>query len=49
MSFYDWSSRVPLIMAGPGVPEGKRIKANCSLVDLLPTLVDLAINDEWEG
>jgi choline-sulfatase len=36
-------------MAGPGVPEGKRIKANCSLVDLLPTLVDLAINDEWEG
>jgi choline-sulfatase len=49
MSFYDWSSRVPLIMAGPGVPEGKRIKANCSLVDLLPTLVDLAMNDEWEG
>jgi choline-sulfatase len=42
MSFYDWSSRVPLIMAGPGVPKGKRVGAHCSLVDILPTLVDLA-------
>ena len=49
MSFYDWSARVPLIMAGPGVPEGRRIKANCCLVDILPTLVDLAMTDEWEG
>ena len=49
MSFYDWSSRVPLIMAGPGVPKGQRIKANCSLVDILPTLVDLAMTDDWEG
>jgi choline-sulfatase len=40
---------VPLIMAGPGVPEGRRITANCSLVDILPTLVDLAMTDDWEG
>jgi len=42
MSFYDWSSRVPLIMAGPGVPQGRRVKSNCGLVDILPTLVELA-------
>jgi arylsulfatase A-like enzyme len=23
MSFYDWSLRVPLIMAGPGHPKGR--------------------------
>ena len=49
MSFYDWSSRVPLMIAGPGVPKGIRIKANCSLVDILPTLVDFAVDGEWEG
>jgi len=47
MSFYDWSSRVPLIMAGPGVPSGARVKANCSLVDVLPTLVDIASGGAW--
>jgi choline-sulfatase len=49
MSFYDWSSRVPLMMAGPAIPKGVRVKANCSLVDILPTLVDLAAGGEWEG
>jgi choline-sulfatase len=42
MSFYDWSSRVPLVMSGPGVPRGKRVRGNCSLIDILPTLVDIA-------
>jgi choline-sulfatase len=49
MSFYDWSLRVPLIMAGPGIPKGGRVKANCSLVDILPTLVELAAGAEWDG
>ena len=49
MSFYDWSSRVPLIMAGPGVPQGHRVKSNCGLVDILPTLVELAGGPGSEG
>jgi choline-sulfatase len=49
MSFYDWSARVPLIMAGPGVTKAHRVKANCSLVDILPTLIELAAGDNWQG
>ncbi|MGE0211656.1 MAG: choline-sulfatase [Parvibaculaceae bacterium] len=47
MSFYDWSSRVPLMMAGPGVPAQKRVRSNCSLVDILPTLVEIAAGASW--
>ena len=49
MSFYDWSSRVPLIMAGPGVPAGRRVASNCGLVDILPTLVEIAAGGAWDG
>jgi choline-sulfatase len=49
MSFYDWSARVPLIMAGPGITKDHRINANCSLVDILPTLVEIAAGDDWQG
>nr|WP_306265615.1 choline-sulfatase [Pararhizobium sp. IMCC3301] len=35
-SFFDWSARVPLIMAGPGIPAGRQDEV-VSLVDLLPT------------
>ncbi len=49
MSFYDWSVRVPLIMAGPGIPAGHRVASNCGLVDILPTLVDLANGGPCDG
>jgi choline-sulfatase len=49
MSFYDWSARIPFIMAGPGVPRGRRVSSNCSHVDLLPTLVELAAGKDWDG
>jgi choline-sulfatase len=49
MSFYDWSARVPFIMAGPGIPAGRRVNSNCSHVDLLPTLVELAGGPPQEG
>ncbi len=49
MSFYDWSARVPLVMAGPGIPSGHRVRSNCSHVDLLPTLVELAAGADWDG
>ena len=47
MSFYDPSARVPLVMAGPGIPSGHRVRSNCGLVDILPTLVELAAGPGW--
>jgi choline-sulfatase len=49
MSFYDGSSRVPLIMAGPGIPQGHRVSSNCGQADILPTLVELAAGRSWQG
>ena len=40
-TFFEWSARVPLIVAGPGIAAG-RVGAHVSLVDLLPTFLDLA-------
>nr|WP_306121226.1 choline-sulfatase [Roseovarius sp. MMSF_3359] len=44
MNFFEHSARVPLIMAGPGVVQGTAANA-CSLVDLMPTFVDIAGGD----
>ena len=41
MNFFEHSGRVPLIMAGPGVAGGA-VSSPCSLVDILPTMVDIA-------
>jgi arylsulfatase A-like enzyme/Flp pilus assembly protein TadD len=38
---YDATLRVPLIFSGPGIPKGRRVSENVSLVDIAPTLVDL--------
>ncbi|QEL14183.1 sulfatase-like hydrolase/transferase [Limnoglobus roseus] len=35
---YEHSMRVPLVLAGPGIPKGKRTRAMCYLFDVLPTL-----------
>ncbi|NQU42814.1 sulfatase-like hydrolase/transferase [bacterium] len=40
-SLYDHSVRVPLIMAGPGIPAGARRETFCYLIDIYPTLCDL--------
>ncbi|MEO3413677.1 choline-sulfatase [Roseovarius sp. CAU 1744] len=45
MNFFEHSARVPLIMAGPGVVRGTAANA-CSLVDLLPTFVEIAGGDD---
>lgn len=42
MSFFERSVRVPLILYGPDVPAATRVSSNVSLVDLLPTMVDVA-------
>ncbi|HVG98248.1 MAG TPA: choline-sulfatase [Chloroflexota bacterium] len=44
----EWSARVPLIAAGAGVAPG-RVAATVSLVDLFPTLLDVAALPIPEG
>ena len=39
---FEQSIKVPLIIQAPGARSGQRVGTNCSLVDLLPTLLDLA-------
>jgi arylsulfatase A-like enzyme len=41
-NLYDHSMHAPLIFAGPGVPKGKKTDALCYLLDIFPTLGDLA-------
>ncbi len=48
MSFFEGASRVPLVVANPGRFAPRRVAASVSLIDLLPTLVDLA-GDEAGG
>jgi choline-sulfatase len=45
MNFFEHSARVPLIMAGPGVYNGA-VNSPCSLVDILPTMLDIAQTDQ---
>jgi len=40
--FFEWASRVPLIASMPGKFTPSRVKKNVSLIDLMPTFVDLA-------
>jgi choline-sulfatase len=41
--FYEWSARIPLIFQFPdGQGAGRRVSAPVSLLDFLPTLLDLA-------
>lgn len=41
-TMYEPSLRVPLIIAGPGIHSGREVKKPVSLVDLFPTIMDLA-------
>ncbi len=41
-NLYDHSMRIPMIMRGPGVPAGLRSSALLYLLDLYPTLLELA-------
>jgi choline-sulfatase len=41
-SFYEWSTRVPMIVSQPGTFAPGRVDELVSLVDLVPTLVDIA-------
>lgn len=41
-TFYEWSTRVPMIISRPGDRQGRRVRQVVSLVDLLPTLLEIA-------
>ena len=41
-SFYEWSVKVPLILKVPGMNYPERVPQLVSLVDLLPTLMEIA-------
>ena len=41
-TFFEWAERVPLVFHCPRAFGARRVKTPVSLVDLLPTLVDLA-------
>ena len=40
-SVYEHSTRLPLVMAGPGIPKGKRLDQYVYLLDIYPTLCEL--------
>lgn len=46
--FYEESVRVPLVVAGPGVARGARVRAPVTLLDLYPTFRDLAGAGDWD-
>ena len=51
-SHYEHSIRVPLMMAGAGIPEGKRIDSYVYLLDIYPTVcqwLGIEIPDSVEG
>jgi len=41
-NMYEHTVSVPLVLRGPGVPQGRRLDAQCYLRDLYPTVCDLA-------
>jgi arylsulfatase A-like enzyme len=41
-NLYEHSMRAPLILAGPGIPRGRSTDALCYLLDIFPTLGELA-------
>ncbi|HLK12241.1 MAG TPA: sulfatase [Candidatus Binatia bacterium] len=42
VTLYQTVLHVPLLFIGPGIPAGRRVRENVSLIDLAPTLLDLA-------
>lgn len=42
MNYYESAARVPLIIAGPGVRKGLQVNTPVSLIDIFPTVMDMA-------
>jgi arylsulfatase A-like enzyme len=51
-NMYEHTVRTPLVLAGPGVPQGASVAAQCYLRDLYPTVCDLvgiAVPEQVQG
>ena len=46
MTLYDESAAVPMIVAGPGIPEGRVVSTLTSLVDIYPTILSATGADD---
>jgi arylsulfatase A-like enzyme len=46
---YDEVLRVPLMLSGPGIPKGLRVREPVSLLDLMPSLLELLEVESPEG
>jgi len=49
LNLYDYIVRVPLILAGAGIPEGRVVPDQVSQVDIMPTLRDLLQVSQGNG
>lgn len=38
---YDATLRIPLVVVGPGIPAGRRVREQARTIDILPTILDL--------
>ena len=41
-NMYDHSLRVPMVISGPGIAGGRKVDGMCHVMDLCPTICDLA-------
>ncbi len=49
MSLLEGSARVPLVLKGPGIKPGQRIETPVSLIDMAPTICELAGMEKRDG
>lgn len=47
--FFEWASRVPFVVHAPKRFKPSRVEQNISLVDLMPTMLDLANGGKFSG
>lgn len=45
--FFEWAARVPFIVHAPFAYEPSRVQANISLIDLMPTMLDIASDGQF--
>ncbi|MBX2839019.1 MAG: choline-sulfatase [Gammaproteobacteria bacterium] len=46
--FFEWAAPVPLVMSMPSRFQAARVTQNVSLIDLMPTFLDLAAEDTFD-
>ena len=47
--FFEWAAHIPLVMSMPAKYKPARVKENVSLVDLMPSFMDIAADGKFDG